>query len=89
MLEQESDKSNRELERGIDKEKNPKILKVKKKGTWINSVGVGYGNGSQDSKPLDNHISAFSPNQTKLIKKKKNHNIYIYIHIHRYIYIYI
>ena len=43
MLEQESDKLNGELGRGIEKEKNPKVLKENKKGTWIDSVGVGYG----------------------------------------------
>lgn len=61
MLEQESDKLNGDLGRGIEEENNPKVLKEKKKGTWIDSVGVGYGDWSQDGEPLDNHISAFSP----------------------------
>ena len=66
MLEQESDKLNRELRRGIDKEKNPKVLKIEKKGTWIYWVSVRYSDGSEDSESLDNYISAFSSHQTKL-----------------------
>ena len=66
MLEQESDKLHKELGRWIDKEKNPKVLKAKKKGTWIDSVSVRYSDGSQDSEPSNNHISVFSSHQTKL-----------------------
>ena len=62
MLEQESDKLNGELGRGIDEIKNPNVLKVKKKKTWIDSVRIRFGDWSQDCEPLDNHISKFEPN---------------------------
>lgn len=49
-----------------------------KKETWIDSVGVGRVDRSQNGEPLNNHISAFftKPKMKQMVKLK---GVYIYI----------